>query len=83
MAIGNPAEEASGVDFTSGLVGRVGEALERMKYRDCQILMLRYGLNGEEPQELEQVGRIFNLGKERIRQIQNIALGHLAEALSE
>jgi RNA polymerase primary sigma factor len=50
--------------------------------RERRVLELRYGLNGEEPQTLEEVGRAFQVTRERIRQIENQSLKKLA-ALAE
>ena len=41
------------------------------------MLELRYGLGGEHPHTLEEVGRTFNVTRERIRQIENHALKKL------
>jgi RNA polymerase primary sigma factor len=42
--------------------------------RDAEILTLRFGLNGDGERTLEDVGRRFNVTRERIRQLQNLAL---------
>ena len=41
------------------------------------MLELRYGLNGEHPCTLDEVGRAFNVTRERIRQIENQSLKKL------
>jgi RNA polymerase primary sigma factor len=41
------------------------------------VLELRYGLGGEHPGTLDEVGRTFNVTRERIRQIEHKALGKL------
>ncbi|HEX6697038.1 MAG TPA: DNA-directed RNA polymerase subunit alpha C-terminal domain-containing protein [Solirubrobacteraceae bacterium] len=46
------------------------EALRALAYREYRVLQLRYGLNGEQPRTLDEVGRTFNLTRERIRQIE-------------
>ena len=46
------------------------------------MLELRYGLNGEQPCTLDEVGRAFQVTRERIRQIENQSLKKL-RALSE
>jgi RNA polymerase primary sigma factor len=46
------------------------------------VLELRYGLNGEHPRTLDEVGRAFNVTRERIRQIENQSLKKL-RALAE
>ena len=55
------------------------EALETLSYRDRRVLELRYGLGGEHPRTLDEVGRTFNVTRERIRQIEN----QLVEEASE
>jgi RNA polymerase primary sigma factor len=42
--------------------------------RQRRILELRYGLNGEQPRTLDEVGRTFNVTRERIRQIEDRTL---------
>ena len=42
--------------------------------REIEILMLRYGFNDREPMTLEQVGKKYNLTRERVRQIEAKAI---------
>ncbi len=58
------------------------EALENLSYRERRVLELRYGLGGEHPRTLEEVGRTFNVTRERIRQIENQSLKKL-QSLAE
>ena len=44
------------------------------------MLELRYGLNGEHRATLDEVGRAFNVTRERIRQIENQCLKKLARS---
>jgi RNA polymerase primary sigma factor len=53
------------------------EALGKLSYRERRVLELRYGLGGEHPRTLEEVGRTFNVTWERIRQIENQSLNKL------
>jgi RNA polymerase primary sigma factor len=53
------------------------EALENLSYRERRVLELRYGLGGEHPRTLTEVGRTFNVTRERIRQIENQSLKKL------
>jgi RNA polymerase primary sigma factor len=48
----------------------VWDMLKRLPDRERQVLVLRYGLCGEQPRTLEEIGRSFNLTRERIRQIE-------------
>ena len=41
------------------------------------MLELRYGLDGQHPRTLDEVGRTFNVTRERIRQIENQSLKKL------
>jgi RNA polymerase primary sigma factor len=61
----------------STLNGSLREALENLGYRERRVLELRYGLGGEHPCTLEEVGRAFNVTSERIRQIENQSLRKL------
>ncbi|MDU2559159.1 MAG: sigma factor-like helix-turn-helix DNA-binding protein, partial [Anaerococcus prevotii] len=42
-------------------------------------IIFRYGLDNEKPKTLEEIGKIYDLSRERIRQIENQALGKLKE----
>lgn len=48
----------------------IEKALQRLKGREADVIRLRYGLNGERPHTLEEVGAIYNVTRERIRQIE-------------
>ena len=80
---GDQKGEAAG----SALVERLAkealrEALENLSYRERRVLELRYGLGGEHPRTLDEVGRTFNVTRERIRQIENQSLKKL-QSLAE
>jgi RNA polymerase primary sigma factor len=53
------------------------EALENLSYRERRVLELRYGSGGEHPRTLDEVGRTFNVTRERIRQIEKPSLKKL------
>ena len=55
----------------------VNEILKTLKDREARILQLYYGLNGENPHTLEEVGVVFKLTRERVRQIKEKALTKL------
>jgi len=57
-------------------------ALASLPEREREVIELRFGLTGERPYTLEEVGRAFNVTRERIRQIENHTLKKL-EALPE
>jgi RNA polymerase primary sigma factor len=51
--------------------------LERLTERERTVIEMRYGLNGSEPSTLDEVGRHFNVTRERIRQIEAKALAKM------
>jgi RNA polymerase primary sigma factor len=56
------------------------EIRQHVKYltpREAEIINLRYGLDGQEPRTLDEVGKKFKVTRERVRQIQEIALNKL------
>ena len=52
----------------------VDEALAELGERERQVLSLRYGLDGDEPHTLDEVGRMFDITRERVRQIEGQSL---------
>ena len=63
---------------TSMLSEQIEEVLETLSDREKGILSLRYGLKDGEKKTLEEVGKAFNVTRERARQIENRALRKLA-----
>ena len=51
--------------------------LSKLSERERQVLELRYGLDGQQPRTLDEVGRTFNVTRERIRQIEHQSLKKL------
>jgi RNA polymerase primary sigma factor len=60
----------------------VRAALRALPEREREVIEMRYGLSGVRPFTLEEVGRAFNVTRERIRQIENHTLKKL-ESLPE
>ena len=67
-------DEAAGLSLRNEALARV---LWLLTERERQVLELRYGLNGNSPATLDEVGRAFNVTRERIRQIENQSLKKL------
>lgn len=59
------------------------KALDRLSEREAAILKMRYGLDGGSPRTLEEVGRYFNITRERVRQIEIKALRKLRRIKSQ
>jgi RNA polymerase primary sigma factor len=49
-------------------------SLEDLSERERRIIVLRYGLSGNTPLTLEEIGKILGITRERVRQIQNKAI---------
>jgi RNA polymerase primary sigma factor len=63
--------------FEKALTETVVEALAGLKERESRILRLYFGLDGEEPMTLEQIGSLMGITRERVRQIKEKALSRL------
>jgi RNA polymerase primary sigma factor len=72
-----PAEQVSGDDQLRQLT----ELLESFDERAANILKLRYGLSGEEPMTLKEIGQRIGLTRERVRQIEHESLAKLRTAM--
>jgi len=53
------------------------DMLRQLPERECAVLTLRYGLSDGHPRTLKEVSSTFGLTRERIRQLESSALGHL------
>ena len=58
---------------------RIQEAMEHLNYREREILKLRYGLADGYSYTLEEVGKIFSVTRERVRQIESKAVRKLQQ----
>jgi RNA polymerase primary sigma factor len=56
--------------------------IEQLDDREAEILRHRFGLDGYDELTLEEVGQRFNVTRERIRQLQNIALSKMRKAIT-
>jgi RNA polymerase primary sigma factor len=61
----------------------LGDLLGQLDEREKRIINARFGLDGDEPITLEEVGEKFGVTRERIRQLQNIALSKMRRALAK
>ena len=62
---------------------QLDDLLEVLDERERRIIDARFGLAGHKPKTLEEVGQAFGVTRERIRQLQNIALKKLRRALQK
>jgi RNA polymerase primary sigma factor len=82
LPLGQPSGSpllASPVEATlqQDLSARLQQLLEVLTPRERRIIMLRFGLGGEGEHTLEQIGKQFDLSRERIRQIEQAAMEKL------
>ncbi len=59
----------------------LNKMVEELEPREAEILRLRFGLDGEPPKTLEEVGAYFQVTRERVRQLQNMALTKMRKAM--
>jgi RNA polymerase sigma factor (sigma-70 family) len=64
---------------TSQLQRRVASCLASLSDREASILRLRYGFESDRPHTLQEIGAMFGLSRERIRQIEQTALEKLRQ----
>ncbi|HZP84759.1 MAG TPA: sigma-70 family RNA polymerase sigma factor [Chthonomonadaceae bacterium] len=69
----NPVAEATRGALREELMA----ALDELTERERDVILLRYGLDGDEPRTLEEVGRALEVTRERVRQIESSALAKL------
>ncbi len=69
----NPVESAG----TEMLKDRIEEVLKTLTYREREIIKLRYGIGDGYTYTLEEVGRIFKVTRERVRQVEAKAIRKL------
>jgi len=67
-------DKAAGISFRDEALTK---CLESLRDRERRVLEMRFGLNGEPPRSLDEIGRAFNVSRERIRQIENQSLKKL------
>ncbi len=66
--------------FQNNIKEIVEVSLDELTDRERDIIKLRFGLTKDGPQTLEDIGQMFNITRERVRQIQNKAIAKLGES---
>jgi RNA polymerase primary sigma factor len=56
--------------------------LEKMDKREATVLKMRFGIDGEEPKTLKEIGESLGLTRERVRQIESEALAKLYDDMA-
>ncbi|MFP6603573.1 MAG: RNA polymerase sigma factor RpoD/SigA [Pirellulaceae bacterium] len=65
------------------VLNQVRGLLGSMDPRESAVLNMRFGLDGQEPQTLKEIGATLDLTRERVRQIETQAIGRLANGLKD
>ncbi len=65
--------------FRSSLKDILNETMTSLSHRERRVVQLRFGLSGENPLTLEEIGKRLGITRERVRQIQNKAIVRLRE----
>jgi RNA polymerase primary sigma factor len=65
------------------MLGLLAELVNRLPERELSILRLRFGLDGGPERSLEDIGKQFGVTRERIRQLQNLALSKLRKMIEK
>jgi len=61
----------------------IKSVINLLEERESEIIQLRFGLDGSRPLTLEEVGEKFDITRERVRQIQNIAIHKMRRIMTE
>jgi RNA polymerase primary sigma factor len=80
--LGDFIEDLEAIDpfdfaLTSLRLEDLGEVMGRLNERERLVIAMRYGLGNIEPRTLDEVGRHFNVTRERIRQIESKAIAKM------
>lgn len=63
--------------FDAQLAQAVGQVLKQLPEREAEVVKLRFGIGGDKPMTLDEIGACFGLTRERIRQIEKKAMDKL------
>jgi RNA polymerase primary sigma factor len=67
--------------YRESLRSRIADALQALTYREREVIRLRYGLADGHAYTLADIGRIFSVSRERVRQIETGSLKKLQQPL--
>ena len=59
----------------------IDQMISDLDAREARIIRLRFGLEGDAPLTLEEVGDMFGITRERVRQLQNMALSKMRKIM--
>lgn len=68
---------------SKSLLTDIATMLDNLEPREAEIIKLRFGIGGERPLTLEEVGQKFDITRERVRQLQNLSLQKMRRAMMQ
>jgi RNA polymerase primary sigma factor len=80
MDVRNPMPDESVISTDE--LSQLSKLLEDVDERSAKILRLRYGLDGNEPMTLKEIGEAIGLTRERVRQIEHETLRRLRDCMA-
>lgn len=63
--------------FNLSLQDTINDVLKQLSEREMKIIQLRFGLNNKNPLTLEETGKVLGITRERVRQIQEMAISKM------
>jgi RNA polymerase primary sigma factor len=77
MIVDQDAVEPSAVADRNSLADALYRVLDTLTEREAGVMMLRFGLTDGDPKTLDEIGKVYGVTRERIRQIEGLALKKL------
>ncbi len=86
-SFGELVGDENAIDPYNNLKGKsmltdINNVLDSLEPREAEIIRLRFGIGGNRPKTLEEVGQHFNITRERVRQLQNMALQRMRKEMA-
>ncbi len=66
---------------SKNLYDDMNEMLAQLEPREAEIIRMRFGIGGEKAKTLEEVGQAFDITRERVRQLQNMAISQMRKIM--
>jgi RNA polymerase primary sigma factor len=70
------------IDHTDNMIVALENAISGLSDREQKVIKMRFGIDDDTPHTLDEIGDVYNVTPERIRQIEAKALRKLRNAMS-
>ena len=67
---------------SKSIIRDINKMIDQLDSREAQIVRMRFGLDGEKSRTLEEAGQYFHITRERVRQLQNMALARMRKLIA-